>query len=396
MGITFNKNRCRQPKICIRQKKKYFHDPIRNKLVHVTPEEIIRQKVLKILLENDIPENMIGVEECLSNYGVESKKRADIIINYLSGNNMYPLAVIECKASGIKICDDYLEQAFDYADLIGADYFVVTNGKENFYFHYNPEINTYESIVDLPYYEDMLSDKYITKAPERIPFNELETKGFVYIGDDIGKSTFFDLQIAMINLWECLLDIKYTLPVQEYRYFRLIKDIGVSMRSYDDNTNSGRVFKNLYRSFLIDFEGKEQTVSIGISNFYTNSNPDIHKTVINVAIDNGNVSYHVLQIVVDDNLGKINDNFTFCHIHNIIQKSNKNKLKLFIKDNCPHILKNDMICLGKLKNDHLWNISDSDVSELIENLISYALIRDKYKKYIKSGKNNSEKIQVNP
>ncbi len=190
MGITFNKNRCRQPQIYFRKKKKYFQDPIRNKLVHVTPEEIIRQKVLKNLLENGIPDNMIQVEECLSNYGVDSNKRADIIINYSYEKNIYPLAVIECKASGVKIDNDCFEQAFGYADLIYADYIVITNGKENFYFHYNDEINNYESIIDLPYYEDMISGKCTKKVPERIPFNELETRGFVYIGEDIGKSTF--------------------------------------------------------------------------------------------------------------------------------------------------------------------------------------------------------------
>ncbi|MCM1314861.1 MAG: type I restriction enzyme HsdR N-terminal domain-containing protein [Muribaculaceae bacterium] len=383
MGITFNKNRCRQPKIYSRKKKKYFYDPIRNKLVHVTPEEIIRQKVVKILQENNIPDDMIEVEKCLSNYGIDSKKRADIIINYSSGNYVYPLAIIECKAADVKLCGDYQKQAFVYADCIGADYVVVTNGKENFYFHYNQDINKYESIIDLPYYKDMISGKCITKVPERIPFNELETKGFVYIGNNIGKSTSFNLQIAMINLLECLLDTKYTLSVQQYQYFRIIKDMGISVRSYDDIINSDRVFKNLYRSFLIDSDGIEKTVSIGISNYYTKLKHDIHKTIINIAIDNENISYHALQLVVDDNLYMINNTVKFCHINNItIKKDNEEKLKLFIKNYCPNILKNNRrIYLGELKNNRLWNLSAPNVVELIENLISYALVRDKYREY---------------
>lgn len=240
----------------------------------------------------------------------------------------------------------------------------------------------------MPYYEDMLSDKYIIKVPERIPFNELETRGFVYIGNDIGKSTFFDLQMTMVNLLECLLDTRYSFPVKQYRYFRMIKDMGVSMHSCDDIINPSREFKNLYRSFLIDSDGIEKIVSICISNYYTYSKPDVHKTVINVAIDNGNILYHVLQLVADDNLYIINNTVKFCHINNItIRKNNEEKLKLFIKNHCPNILENNgRIYLGELKNNRLWNISDSDVVALIENLISYALIRDKYRKYCRLNK----------
>ncbi|MDE6502428.1 MAG: type I restriction enzyme HsdR N-terminal domain-containing protein [Ruminococcus sp.] len=335
---------------------------------------------MKTLIENGIPDNMISVEECLSNYGVDSKKRADIIINYSSGNNIYPLAVIECKAFRVKHCDEYLEQVFIYADFIGADYVVMTNGEENFYFHYNQDINKYESIIDLPYYEDMLSDKYITKVPERIPFKCLENRGInYYVGTDIGKSTSPDLQITMINLLECLLDTKYNLPARKYRCFRIIKDMGVSIHSYE------RECENLYRSFLVEFEEKEQTVSIGISKYYTKLKSNIHKTVINVAIDNENISHHALQLVVDDNLYMINNTVKFFHINNITtQKENEEKLKFFIKNDCPNILENNnIIYLGELKNNRLWNISDNDVVELIENLISYVLVREKYRNYCK-------------
>ena len=39
--------------------------------------------------------------------------------------------------------------------------------------------------------------------------------------------------------------------------------------------------------------------------------------------------------------------------------------------------------LGSLKNDYQWNIDQPDVTEVIVNLISYALIRDEYRDYIK-------------
>ena len=40
--------------------------------------------------------------------------------------------------------------------------------------------------------------------------------------------------------------------------------------------------------------------------------------------------------------------------------------------------------LGTLTNDKLWRLDDPEVGHVIANLISYALIRDKYRKYKKS------------
>lgn len=42
--------------------------------------------------------------------------------------------------------------------------------------------------------------------------------------------------------------------------------------------------------------------------------------------------------------------------------------------------------MGSLVNDRDWNIDDSEVVKLIENLISYALIRDEYRAEVKKRK----------
>ena len=43
-------------------------------------------------------------------------------------------------------------------------------------------------------------------------------------------------------------------------------------------------------------------------------------------------------------------------------------------------------CLGTLRNDHLCNLDQPDVIKLVENLISYALIRDEYRKFVKGNR----------
>ena len=50
-----------------------------------------------------------------------------------------------------------------------------------------------------------------------------------------------------------------------------------------------------------------------------------------------------------------------------------------------------MICdkrfyLGNLVDDRLWSLDDEEVIKLVENLISYALIRDEYRAIVKARK----------
>lgn len=344
--------------------------------------ETVRNRVIDDLSKY-IPDDLMTYER---NYMIE--------IDCIADKERVPLAVVKCLSSDEKISDNVIRQTKLYAENIEAIWTAVTNGKKSVYFHNNTEIGWY-SIKCMPYWINMCMTNYhwwdmledIRK--ERINI-------YVDVGI-IGNDTPADLQAAMVNLWECLLDTEFTFPVEQYDTFRMIKDIGIKFGIYG-NPSNGK-FEGLYRSFLIEFEGIEQFISIGMSGYCTDAKPDIIKTAICVAIDNENKSHHALQLVVDNkHLNIFGDTVYFQHdgkIGNAPKGSSIKELKLFIERYCPHILKNNNIYLGKLQNNRLWNISDSDVSELIENLISYALIRDKYKNYIKSGKNKSEKFLIN-
>ena len=82
--IDFSKQQL--PKIYKRQNKKCYLDPIREKLIFITPEETVRQQVISYLLNVlNVPAKMIDVEVHLSHYGIKSRRRVDILINkYLS------------------------------------------------------------------------------------------------------------------------------------------------------------------------------------------------------------------------------------------------------------------------------------------------------------------------
>lgn len=113
----------RLPRIYMRKEKACYLDPVRKKLIYVTPEETVRQQVLSYLTETlHVPAEMIGTEVHLSHYGVSSHRRADIVVHGLHDDtSMMPLAIIECKAPGVVLGDAAAQQLADYCNALIRD-----------------------------------------------------------------------------------------------------------------------------------------------------------------------------------------------------------------------------------------------------------------------------------
>ena len=70
------------PEVYKRHGKECYLDPVRQKLIYITPEETVRQRMISYLVQElDIPKEAILVEEHLAHYHVNSKRRADIIVH---------------------------------------------------------------------------------------------------------------------------------------------------------------------------------------------------------------------------------------------------------------------------------------------------------------------------
>jgi hypothetical protein len=94
---------------------------------------------------------MIVVEQHLSHYGIQSRKRADIVIHKVDKENtMRPIAVVECKAPEVYLDLKAREQMLEYCDLIGADYALLTNGIDAYCFKYDDTKQNYIDIAKLP------------------------------------------------------------------------------------------------------------------------------------------------------------------------------------------------------------------------------------------------------
>lgn len=390
--------------IYVRDGKECYLDPIRKKLIFITPEETVRQRAIRYIVDVlGVPEGMLAVEQHLAHYGLKTKKRADIVIHATDENgDIYPLAVIECKAPEVYLDEKAYEQMIDYCEMLGATYVMLTNGIEQKCFKYDEQKDEYVPIEDLPNYEDMIKGEFkiwdIGDLPPRIPFDKLEShlkNEFASMEDDeygyeISKLTPMNLAVPAFNFLEGLLDTRVKMEAKDYGLFRLIEDYGVRMLSYGNA--AGGVFYGPYRSFLVEVNGSTEFYSISVTTYCKSIHPDKVKTCIVVAHDNEKETHHALQLVVEDNLITNGKEIDFYH-HGKIAIGNMgsgkvDELRMFVEERYPKIIKGHKFYLGTLIHDRLWKLNDTEVENLIVNMISYSMIRDEYRDFVKGNKVN--------
>lgn len=374
------------PKKYLKNGKECFLDTIRNKLIYVTPEEIVRQKIIRYLIEDlHVPKELITVEDSLSHYDIASKRRADIVISQFDPetNQRFPLTIVECKAPDVIIGESAINQGLDYAEELNAKYIMITNGFQTSCLYW-PLDGSPKQIDSLPTYPNMVDGKYIPlpkKEPLiRIPHNELQKKGEEwYVNDIFGAKTPKKMLSCMTNLAECFIDLEHKFPIGDYGMFSVLEDYGVRYLSYG---TAGGTFNSVYRSLLIDVDNVTKFVSFGF-NIYSDE-----KTILAVAIDDPDMTpHHALQLTMDNSLHINGTKCQFTHSGRIsvghIGSGRINELKAMIRLYAPELLSNDSIYLGELDNNKLWYMNDKQVISFLINLIKYSLIRNKYRKMLK-------------
>ena len=105
-------------------------DPLRKKMVALTPEEKVRQWFIGVLRDSlKVPVHMM-MSEVSMKFG-DKPFRADILVY---GRDAAPLMVVECKREDVDIDRAVLEQALKYNLVLGVKYIAITNGKKTFGF----------------------------------------------------------------------------------------------------------------------------------------------------------------------------------------------------------------------------------------------------------------------
>tara|TARA_Y100000385_G_scaffold90837_1_gene93554 strand:+ start:140 stop:577 length:438 start_codon:yes stop_codon:yes gene_type:complete len=125
--------------------KPHIFDILRKKLILLTPEEWVRQHVIKFLISQNIPKNHIAVEKKI----VINKmtKRFDLVVHDRNGNI---LLLIECKAPNVKIDQKVFDQTSVYNQYLKSEFLMITNGLNHFYFKVDDKAKTYKFVKKFP------------------------------------------------------------------------------------------------------------------------------------------------------------------------------------------------------------------------------------------------------
>lgn len=103
-------------------------DPIRKDWFVLTPEEHLRQYVLRVLTEKmEYPAALIAVERMIDVGGMN--RRFDIIVY---GRDHKPWMLVECKRPDVPISEATLHQLLAYQSVVRSRYWLLTNGPQTF------------------------------------------------------------------------------------------------------------------------------------------------------------------------------------------------------------------------------------------------------------------------
>ncbi|OIQ18711.1 MAG: restriction endonuclease subunit R [Flavobacterium sp. MedPE-SWcel] len=121
-------------------------DEIRKKFIQLTPEEWVRQHVVRLLLEEkQYPKLYINVEKTIKVNGLT--KRYDAVVFQPNGDIFL---LIECKAPSVPISQDTFDQIARYNMVVKAQYMMVTNGLNHYFCQMDYEQEKYIFLPDLP------------------------------------------------------------------------------------------------------------------------------------------------------------------------------------------------------------------------------------------------------
>ncbi len=130
---------------------KTVFDPLRKKSVALTPEEEVRQFFIAWLSrERNWPLALMASEYGLKFNG--RSYRCDIVA---FNRELQPQIIVECKAPGVKLGQQVVDQVITYNRILNVPYIVITNGGTTYICSLNKETGKYEYVADLPHYPNI-------------------------------------------------------------------------------------------------------------------------------------------------------------------------------------------------------------------------------------------------
>lgn len=407
MQIDLEKMSFKQPVQYYRNGKPCLFDPIRQRLIQVTPEELVRQKFIQYLTDElSVPLYMINTEVPVSRFYKGTSGRVDIVVYGNRRDNLVePVLIVECKADHIPLTEGVFDQVFRYDEVVQADTVAVTNGQVAFVASWDEGEKRYRSLQNLPTYDKLLQKGNLqltdfTIIPRIRPaFEDLKKMEVIqqYIDKaTIGEDTDKELYGFIMNLGSCLMDTDEILEPQDLGGLKLVQDGGIRFTDYGNA--AGGSYAGEYRYFVIE-EGVEHQL-ISISFFGTLKCTD-HPvwgtrkgyTSLVVAIDDFERSHNSLQLNVDKHVVSEADKYRVYH-DGSLTVGNRGRMKNrdvidFIKQAAPELIQGQKVYLGSLDKNREARINHPEVKDLLGRIMKYAILRDAFRR---EGKGNGMRL----
>lgn len=128
-----------------KDKNLFIFDELRKKFLVLTPEEWVRQNIIRYLItDKDFPEGLISTEAGIKVNTL--RRRYDVLVFSKLGD---PFMLVECKSTEIKLTQNVIDQVVAYNSQIKAPYILISNGMQHFFLKLNAS-GIFEFQPDLP------------------------------------------------------------------------------------------------------------------------------------------------------------------------------------------------------------------------------------------------------
>jgi hypothetical protein len=119
-----------QLKVKVAAGERIIWDPFRKKWLKLSPEELVRQLLVRCLIDTQgYPKNAVALEKALLVYGMP--KRFDACF---MDRHTHPWMLVECKAPEVPLDAKVLEQALQYGITLQVPYLLLSNGLNHYLF----------------------------------------------------------------------------------------------------------------------------------------------------------------------------------------------------------------------------------------------------------------------
>ena len=126
-------------------------DTLRDRFVALTPEEWVRQRFVRWLIEErGFRAGLMGNEVSIIQNGI--KRRCDTIVHDGQGA---PLVIIEYKAPHVVLTQKVFDQIVRYNMVLHARYLIVSNGVTHYCCHIDYDSHSYCFLDDIPNYDQL-------------------------------------------------------------------------------------------------------------------------------------------------------------------------------------------------------------------------------------------------